>query len=145
MASSIHILHIEDDEIDAEMVVRALRMQNANTQYTLARDGVEALAMLRGDDDHIRLPQPYVILMDINMPRMNGIEFLHVLRQDADLKRSIVFVLTTSNRDEDKFAAYNEQIAGYILKAKVGDDVREVLRLLDSYSYCVEFPPEVQV
>ena len=145
MASSIHILHIEDDEIDAEMVVRALRMQNANTQYTLARDGVEALAMLRGDDDHIRLPQPYVILMDINLPRMNGIEFLHVLRQDADLKRSIVFVLTTSNRDEDKFAAYNEQIAGYILKATVGDDVREVLRLLDSYSYCVEFPPEVQV
>jgi len=143
LPSLFHILHIEDDEVDAEMVVRALRTHRLDTPYTLARDGVEARSLLRGQDGHPRLSQPYVILMDINLPRMNGIEFLHVLRQDADLERSIVFVLTTSNRDEDKVATYNEQIAGYILKAKAGEDVRRVLRLLDSYNYCVEFPPEV--
>jgi CheY-like chemotaxis protein len=104
-------------------------------------DGIEALNVLRGEAGHSRLPQPYVILLDINMPRMNGLEFLHALRRDPTLKRSIVFMLTTSNRDEDKLAAYDEQIAGYLLKSRAGEDFRHVIDLLDSYGSTVEFPP----
>jgi CheY-like chemotaxis protein len=99
---------------------------------------------LRGSDRVARLPRPYLILLDINMPRMNGIEFLHAVRQDDDLRRSIVFILTTSNNDADKLAAYDEQIAGYLLKANVGNDFRHVIELLDSYRNAVEFPPDVE-
>lgn len=138
----VHILLVEDDDIDAELVLRAYRRHRLENPFTLVRDGVEALEVLRGSPRAPRLPRPYLILLDINMPRMNGIEFLHEVRQDADLRRSIIFVLTTSNSDEDKLAAYNEQIAGYLLKSNVGDDFCNVIALLDSYRSAVVFPPE---
>ena len=90
------------------------------------------------------MPRPYLILLDLNMPRMNGVEFLQALRQDEDLKQSIVFVITTSNRDEDVVAAYNEQIAGYILKSRVGEDFVNLITMLDMYWRIVEFPAEVK-
>jgi CheY-like chemotaxis protein len=141
----VHILLVEDDEIDAELVLRAYRRQRLENPFTIVRDGIEALEVLRGSDRVARLPRPYLILLDINMPRMNGIEFLHAVRQDEDLRRSIVFILTTSNNDADKLAAYDEQIAGYLLKANVGNDFRHVIELLDSYRNAVEFPPDVEV
>jgi CheY-like chemotaxis protein len=141
LSQRFHILLVEDDDVDAEIVMRAFRQQNIDNPFTIVHDGIEALAVLRGETGHPRLPQPYVILLDINMPRMNGLEFLHTLRQDATLKRSIVFVLTTSNREEDKLAAYDQQIAGYLLKSRAGEDFRHVIDLLDSYGSSVEFPP----
>ena len=75
---------------------------------------------------------------------MNGIEFLQQLRTDTALRRSIVFVLTTSNREEDRLAAYNEQIAGYVLKSSAGEDFRNIITLLDFYYGVVEFPPEIR-
>ncbi|MCL4861108.1 MAG: response regulator [Caldilineaceae bacterium] len=138
-----HILLVEDDDVDAEVVIRAFRRNAINNSFTIVPNGIDALNSLRGAEGLPRLPRPFVILLDINMPRMNGIEFLHALRQDVTLKRSIVFVLTTSNSDEDKMAAYDEQIAGYLLKSQAGDDFMNVIRLLDSYQAAVEFPPEV--
>lgn len=138
-----HILLVEDDDVDAEVVIRAFRRNAINNAFTIVPNGIDALNTLRGAEGLPRLPRPFVILLDINMPRMNGIEFLHALRQDVALKRSIVFVLTTSNSDEDKMAAYDEQIAGYLLKSQAGDDFMNVIRLLDSYQAAVEFPPEV--
>ncbi len=139
----IHILLVEDDDIDAEAIVRAFRKQKIANPVTIVSDGIEALKVLRGTDDQERLPRPYLILLDINMPRMNGIEFLQVLRQDAELERSIVFMLTTSNRDEDKLAAYDEQIAGYLVKARAGEEFADLISMLNSYWRVVEFPPEV--
>jgi DNA-binding NarL/FixJ family response regulator len=78
------------------------------------------------------------------MPRMNGIEFLEAVRADPDLAQSVVFVLTTSNRDEDIMAAYNHQIAGYLLKSRAGKDFIDLITLLDSYWRIVEFPSEVK-
>jgi DNA-binding NarL/FixJ family response regulator len=72
---------------------------------------------------------------------MNGLEFLHQLRQDAELRHSVVFILTTSNRAEDVRAAYEEQIAGYILKATAGQNFTNLVQLLDIYRRVVEFPP----
>jgi CheY-like chemotaxis protein len=138
----IHILLVEDDDIDAEAVMRGFVTQKIANPFTLVRDGVEALAVLRGENGYPRVPRPYMILLDINMPRMNGIEFLQTLRRDPELRKSVVFVLTTSNRDEDIMAAYDEQIAGYLLKSRAGRDFVELVSMLDSYWRIVEFPAE---
>ena len=136
----VHILLIEDDEVDAEAVIRAFRRQKIANPITHVVDGIAALHALRGEEGYPPLPRPYIILLDINMPRMNGIEFLEVLRQDPILQRNVVFVLTTSNRDEDKLAAYSKQIAGYILKANAGHDFMAVINLLQGYQIVVELP-----
>lgn len=136
-----HILLVEDDEVDAEAIVRSFRKEKIANPIWIACDGLEALQFLRGEAGRTRIPNPYLILLDINMPRMNGIEFLHSLRRDPELKSSIVFVLTTSNRDEDKLAAYDEQIAGYVLKQRAGENFINLVNMLDSFWRIVEFPP----
>jgi CheY-like chemotaxis protein len=138
----VHILLVEDDEIDAEAIVRGFQKQQIDHPITVVPNGIAALDALRGEGGYERVPAPYLILLDLNMPRMNGIEFLQALRQDAQLKSSIVFVLTTSNSDKDKLAAYREQIAGYLLKQRSGVNFIELVSMLDSYWRVVEFPPE---
>jgi CheY-like chemotaxis protein len=136
----VHILLVDDDEVAAEAVVRGFRRQKIANPFTVVSDGIQALKALRGEDGEPRVPRPYMVLLDISMPRMNGIEFLQHLRQDPTLRTSIVFVLTTSDRDEDIMAAYHQQIAGYLLKARAGRDFVDLISLLDSYWRVVEFP-----
>ena len=136
----LHILLVEDDEIDAEQLLRAFRQHQITNPVTHVIDGVDALYALRGEGGYPRLPRPYIIILDINMPRMNGLEFLQALRRDPELKRSVVFILTTSARDEDIMAAYNEQIAGYLLKSKVNQEFLEFIKLLNLYHVMVELP-----
>jgi len=138
----VHILLVEDDEIDAEAIVRGFQKQQIDNPIAVVANGIEALNVLRGENGHERIPAPYLILLDLNMPRMNGIEFLQALRQDVQLKSSIVFVLTTSNSDKDKLAAYQEQIAGYLLKQRSGVNFADLVSMLDFYWQVVEFPPE---
>lgn len=138
----VHILLVEDDEIDAEAIVRGFHKQQIDNPIMVVPNGIEALNVLRGENGQERIPAPYLILLDLNMPRMNGIEFLQALRQDIQLKSSIVFVLTTSNSDKDKLAAYQEQIAGYLLKQRSGVNFSDLVSMLDFYWRVVEFPPE---
>ncbi|HYE95117.1 MAG TPA: response regulator [Rubricoccaceae bacterium] len=138
----VHILLIEDDQVDAENIQRAFRRERIANPITVVQDGVEALKVLRKNGDS--LEQPYIILLDINMPRMNGLEFLRVLRADPVLRRAIVFVLTTSEREEDKVAAYEGNVAGYIVKNRAGEDFLEVTKMLRSYWRLVEFPPDAE-
>lgn len=140
-SEDINILLVEDDEVDAEAVVRALQRLNVKNPLTIVTDGLEALNVLRGETGREPLPRPYIILLDLNMPRMNGIEFLDALRQDPQLKRSVVFVLTTSNRPADKIATYDRHVAGYLVKSRTGADFSELIMLLDWYQRVVEFPP----
>jgi CheY-like chemotaxis protein len=137
----VNILLVEDDDVDQEAIQRAFRRQRIANPITVVSDGVHALSVLRGNDGYEPLPKPYIILLDINMPRMNGIEFLQQIRRDPRLESSIVFVLTTSDSDEDKLAAYDEQIAGYILKTRAGADFTHIISMLDSYWKIIEFPP----
>ena len=137
---SVHILIVEDDPIDAEHIIRTFQRYQLDNHYTHVVDGVEALQALRGEKGYEPIPRPYIILLDINMPRMNGLEFLSALRRDPDLKQSVVFILTTSNRDADITAAYNKQIAGYLLKSKVSEDFLEFLKLLNLYRVMIEMP-----
>ncbi|MFV8375750.1 response regulator [Flavobacterium sp. LB1P62] len=108
----VNILLVEDDEVDVMNVKRAFSKNNIKNPLFVAGNGVEALEML---DDKI-IPLPKIIILDINMPKMNGIEFLKVLRENEKLKNISVFVMTTSNEDSDKIKAYNLNVAGYILK-----------------------------
>jgi CheY-like chemotaxis protein len=136
----VHILLVEDDPVDAENIIRIFQRYKIPNSYTHVVDGVEALYALRGERGYSQVPRPCIILLDINMPRMNGLEFLSALRRDPNLKRIVVFILTTSDRDEDVTAAYNGQIAGYLLKSKVSEDFGSFLRLLNLYQTMIEIP-----
>jgi len=132
---------VEDDEIDAEFIVRVFQHDDAQPLITVARNGVEALAVLRGMVGQATPLDPYIILTDINMPQMNGLEFLRELRQDPQLRQSIVFVLTSSALEEEKRAAYDQQVAGYLLKASVRANFSHLLNLIACYYEHIEFPP----
>ncbi|KUJ59322.1 hypothetical protein AR687_23200 [Flavobacteriaceae bacterium CRH] len=107
------ILLVEDDELDIISVERSLKKLEIEYELYSAYNGIEALKMLR--DTEIQL-NPMVILLDINMPRMNGIEFLKVLREDENLKKLKVFIMTTSSEGNDRFEAEKLGISGYIIK-----------------------------
>jgi CheY-like chemotaxis protein len=136
----VHVLLVEDDEVDTYAVQRAFAAAKISNEITVARDGYEALSILCGHEGYERLPRPYIILLDINMPRMNGIEFLRALRRDSELESSVVFMLTTSAAQEDMMAAYKEKVAGYFLKQNVGDEFLALPELFKSYWKVVEFP-----
>jgi len=140
----IHILLVEDDEVETEAVIRAFDKKKIHYPLVTVSDGIEALKVLRGETSATRLPQPYIIFLDLNMPRMSGFEFLSILRQDPTLQRSVVFVLTTSNRTEDKLTAYDQHIAGYLLKAEQGNDFGDLIQMLQSYCNVIEFPPATE-
>ena len=139
---TINILLVEDDEIDAMAIQRAFRKKKIANPIHLAENGIQALDILRGSNGHAPLPRPYLVLLDLNMPQMNGIEFLEALRKDPRLNDSLVFVLTTSADDQDKVAAYKQHVAGYMVKSKAGDDFVHLMTVLDGYWRYVEFPPE---
>src|SRR6202012_29661 len=113
MPDSINILVVEDDEIDVEAVRRGLKKQNMANPLFHAHHGVAALDILRGKNIALKISDPCGMLIDINMPQMNGLEFLREVRSDAGLKKNIAFILTTSARDADIETAYDLNAAGY--------------------------------
>jgi len=135
--SAVNILLIEDDDIDVESVRRSfLRNRIANTIH-VAHDGLEGLEKLRCGGEE-RIERPLIVLLDINMPRMNGLEFLREIRADDELRDLVVFVLTTSSNEYDIFEAYNLNVAGYMLKTQVGDGFGDAIKLIDHYWRVVE-------
>jgi CheY-like chemotaxis protein len=137
---TVQLLHVEDDTLCLMGLNRAFKAAKIANPVSFAHDGIEALEMLRGTKGRPRLSRPFIILLDLNMPRMDGIEFLRELRIDEELKKSIVFVMTTSDADEDKVKAYNLGVAGYILKSNPANAFLEATALLDTYWRVVEFP-----
>jgi CheY-like chemotaxis protein len=133
----VTIFLVEDDDVDAHAVARAMKAMKIANPLIRARDGLEALEMLRRKG---AVPRPYLVLLDINMPRMNGIEFLEALRADPALHRSVVFVLTTSDDERDKMSAYTQHIAGYIVKSHVKAGFEAVFEMFEHYWRVVELP-----
>lgn len=140
MANLINILLVEDDEVDIMNVQRAFKKNNINNPLFIARNGVEALDILRGKNPDSKIPGPKVILLDINMPRMGGLEFLRELRKDTELKSTSVFVMTTSNEESDKIAAYDLNVAGYILKPLSFEGFTSAVSILNHYWHLCEMP-----
>ena len=136
----INILLVEDDEVDVMNVKRAFKKNNITSPLYVAPNGLEALLILRGEGE-IQIPKERrLILLDLNMPKMNGIEFLRELRADPEIKHIPVVVLTTSNEDRDKVEAYNLNVAGYILKPVTFSNFIEVTATLDKYWNLSEMP-----
>jgi CheY-like chemotaxis protein len=134
---ALNILLVEDDQVDVMNVKRAFdRNRIANPLY-VAGDGIEGLRMLRSGE----VPsERRIILLDLNMPKMNGIEFLRELRSDPALQLTPVVVLTTSNDERDKIEAYNLNVAGYLLKPVTFINFVEVMAALNKYWTLVELP-----
>lgn len=143
-SNPLNILLVEDDDGDAMAIRRAFKTMKIANQIVRAVDGIDAMDMLKGTNSKARISPPYILLVDINMPRMNGIQFIEAVRADEDLQRSIVFVLTTSKRDADKVAAYNLNVAGYIVKETAGQDFLSLTSLVESYWHIVEMPSSVE-
>ena len=136
-AKPLHILLVEDDQIDQMNVRRAFERNKITNPLYVAENGVEALEMLRDG----RVPdERRLILLDLNMPKMNGIEFLKALRADAALGHTPVVVLTTSNDEQDKVNAYDLNVAGYLLKPVTFSSFVELTAALNKYWTLVELP-----
>jgi CheY-like chemotaxis protein len=133
----LNILLVEDDEVDVMNVRRAFEKNHIANPLWTAGNGLEALALLRGDE----IPQERrLVLLDLNMPRMNGIEFLRELRADPELLPTPVVVLTTSDDERDRVNAYNLNVAGYILKPVTFMSFVETMATLNKYWTLVELP-----
>jgi CheY-like chemotaxis protein len=133
----LNVLLVEDDEVDVMNVQRAFKKNNIANPLFVAGNGEEALRMLRGGE----IPtERRLVLLDLNMPRMNGIEFLRELRADDELRYTSVVVLTTSNDERDRVEAYNLNVAGYILKPVTFQNFCDAMLTLNKYWTLVEMP-----
>jgi CheY-like chemotaxis protein len=133
----INVLLVDDDEVDVLNVRRAFERGRITNQLWVAADGIEGLAALRGNE----LPQDRrLVLLDINMPRMSGIEMLRELRADPKLKMTSVVMLTTSNDDRDRVESYRLNVAGYLLKPVTFVSFVELMVALNRYWTLVELP-----
>jgi len=144
----MNILIVDDNEIDVMALKRAFSSANIDNPIHVAVDGVEAFEILRGKNGKKKLQKPYVILLDLNMPRMNGHEFLEAIRGDDELANTIIFVLSTSAAEDDIEAAYKHKIAGYIVKENsgyvvkedAGSNLIEAISMLESFWGVVQLP-----
>lgn len=123
------MLHVEDDDLDAMNFQRAIRDSRWIGGVSLAHDGIEALAVLRSHE----LPHRLVILIDIRMPRMSGLELLEALRADPALAAIPVVVLTTSTDEGDIAAAFRLHAAGYLVKSNDRDQFRDAIAAFEHY------------
>jgi CheY-like chemotaxis protein len=136
MKSSQPVLLVEDDTIDAMTVQRAFRDLNVANPLVHVRDGEEALQYL----GHGGNETPCVILLDLNMPRMNGTEFLEAVKDSPSLKHIPVVVLTTSNEERDVMESFRRSVAGYIVKPVDYRKFVEAIKTIDLYWTLSELP-----
>jgi CheY-like chemotaxis protein len=139
---SINILLVEDDEVDIMNVRRAFKKGGVKNSLFVAGNGLEALDMLTGQSGKPPVVPPgrRLILLDLNMPKMGGIEFLRVLRANAELKAIPVVVLTTSGEDCDRVQAYDFNVAGYLLKPIAFEPFVQTMTTLNTYWTLCEMP-----
>lgn len=133
------ILLVENDRVDAMMVTRALLELRVTNRLDLAVNGEEALNFLRNPENE----KPCIIILDLNMPRMNGIEFLKIAKQDKILKMIPVVVLTSSKEEQDKVDSFNLGVAGYMLKPVDYHQFVEIIQTIDLYWTISEFPGDI--
>jgi CheY-like chemotaxis protein len=133
----LNVLLVEDDQVDVMNVQRAFKKNNITNPLFVAGNGLEALELLRSGSVPNR---NRLVLLDLNMPKMNGIEFLRALRADGELALTPVVVLTTSNEDRDRVEAYALNVAGYLLKPVTFANFVEVMAALNKYWALIEFP-----
>ena len=135
------ILLVEDDVVDAMTAERALKELEIMNELIKTCNGEEALDYLRETDNE----NPCLIFLDLNMPRMSGLEFLEIIKKDDNLKSIPVVVLTTSKEESDKTASFKCSVAGYIVKPVDYDKFVEVIRTIDAYWTMSELPDDAGI
>lgn len=134
------ILLVEDDEVDVMNVRRAFKKNNITNPLLVAGNGLEALELLRGPRSSEAPHLPSLVLLDLRMPKMSGIEFLREIRADPLLKKLIVVVLTTSDDEKDVLSAYDLNVAGYIVKPVTFDKFMQAVTTMNLYWTLSELP-----
>jgi CheY-like chemotaxis protein len=112
MKPELPILIVEDDKVDVMAIKRAVKQLQIQNPLVIAANGEEALHHLQD----LQNPLPTLILLDINMPKMNGIEFLRIIKDDRRTRRIPVVILTTSHEDRDRMESFDIGVAGYMVK-----------------------------
>lgn len=136
MKSNSPILVVEDDEIDALTVKRALKDCQITNEVIIKKNGEEALQYLQQEKSEL----PSIILLDLNMPRMNGIEFLRIIKKDPKFNSLPIIVLTTSRSEQDKIDSFNLGVAGYMIKSVNYQDFVEIIKTIKNYWGISELP-----
>lgn len=138
-APLVTFLVVDDDEVAIMAMKRAIRKLGLTNPVEIASNGEEALEKLR-DGSESRIEKPYIVTLDLNMPRMTGLEFLAEVRADQRLKDAVIFVVSTSDAPTDVVAAYSRNIAGYIVKENTFDTLRRAVAMLRDFSEIVRLP-----
>jgi CheY-like chemotaxis protein len=132
------VLLVDDDDVDTEAIERCIGEYEHMGPLMVARNGIEALNILRRERPS--LEYPFLILLDLNMPMMDGFEFLQEVRSDPELSSHVIFILTTSSDEADKHEAYKKHVAGYIIKNDLDEHGGSLFNLLNSYRQNNSFP-----
>lgn len=132
-AQPVRILVVDDDPGDVLMIEEALADSDVNKVIDVVSDGEEAMEFLRAEGRHEHARRPDVILLDLNMPRMDGRQVLGAVKQDEDLRTIPIVVLTTSNADTDIVGSYTLQANAYVTKPIDLDDFNDVVRRIDEF------------
>jgi CheY-like chemotaxis protein len=143
MPTNVPVLLIEDDLVDVKTIRRAFQQHKLTNPLYVCSNGAEALSFLRHEgtySDPASSPRPGVILLDVNMPVMNGIEFLREMKTDPAIKQIPVIVLTTSREDSDRIRSYELGVAGYIVKPADFPKFLEAIKIFDLYWSLCELP-----
>lgn len=138
-AENLHILLVEDDEVDILTFQRAMRKLEVSIPLTIAHDGIEALDILRGNNSGMTLQRPFIVLADLNMPKMNGLELLAEIRKDDHLRATPVFILSTSRHPTDLAMAHRHNVAGYLRKPLSFEDYQRTIRVFTDFLSLCQF------
>jgi len=138
----IKVLVVEDNPNDVAIIKRAMRKSDVKCELYFARDGEEALDFLYGQGEFEDAPRPDLILLDLNLPKINGLEVLAKIKEDERLKRLPVIVLTISEREEDMVKAYNSGAASYMTKPVDSKDFERLIQTVQEYWRIARIPSE---
>ena len=135
-----NFLIVDDDIVSIKSIQRAMKKLNICNPVTIARDGIEAIETLNSSFDSAHGLPPFIVTLDLNMPRMDGHTFLEEIRKNERFKKLVVFVLTSSDAQNDIARAYEKTIAGYIVKEDPVNSLKRALTMLDGYANLVILP-----
>ncbi|NVO21779.1 response regulator [Donghicola sp. C2-DW-16] len=138
--ANVTVLVVEDDIVDQEIVQRSFKRAKLSHPLIFAENGFEALKIMRGEHPKTKIQGPYMVLLDLNMPVMDGFEVLEEMRSDRELRDKVVFVLSTSDDEGDVKRAYSRGISGYIQKGDISEGFSEATKMLSSFSNVVIMP-----
>ncbi|MEM7516568.1 MAG: response regulator [Planctomycetota bacterium] len=129
---NLNLLIVDDDDVDVQAVVRAVRRAGLSFGLFTSRDGDEAMELLRKESSAPDA-KPFLVLLDLNMPGKDGFEFLKELRNDKDLSKSVVFILSTSDHESDRERAHEHMVAGYLVKGELAPNYDKLVELISKY------------